>query len=40
MCAAISKSRNGELVEYWGNIALHRDMSLKGMPMKTDLLRI
>ena len=31
MCVAISKSRNGELVEYWGNIALHRDMPPTGM---------
>ena len=30
MCAANSKSRNGERVEYWANTALHRDMSPKG----------
>ena len=40
MCAASSKSRNGERVEYWGNTALHRDMSLKLTLMKTGLLRI
>ena len=39
MCDAISKFRNGECVEYWGNIVLHRDMSPTGTLMKTDLLR-
>ena len=38
-CAAISNFRNGERVEYWGNIVLHRDMFQKGTLMKTDLLR-
>jgi len=40
MYAAISKSRNGELVENWGNIAVQRDMHPTGTPMKTGLLRI
>ena len=40
MCAAISNFRNGERVEYWGNIVLHRDMFPTGTLMKTGLLLI
>ena len=40
MCAASSKSRNGELVECWGNIAPQRDLSPRGTLMRTDLVQI
>ena len=40
MYEVISKSWNVELAECWSNIALHRDMSPRGVLMKVGLLLI